>query len=370
MNTATYSPTDARDEVQVDPLAPTPKKVRPDDVIFLTTQLAVMIDTGVPLTEALDSIAEQSDHSGVKAMLTDISDQVKGGTEFSTALESYPKAFGKLFVALMQASEASGTMGDMLIRASDYMRQERETRNRVKGALIYPICMLSFCFLVVIALLIFVLPRFEKIYDGKGATLPAPTRLLLAMSNGLTTYWPVILLGLVTVVGGLWYFARTDAGRVYLDRLRLSVPVFGSMYRKASLARSLRTMATMVTTGVSMLEGLAITARSAGNSIYEKLWNDVGEGVREGSSLSDELAGYDLVPRTITQMITAGEKTGRLGEVMNRIAVFCEDDLKVAIKTITTMIEPIMIIVMGVLVGGIAMALLLPVFSVSKIIAR
>ncbi|NLW87355.1 MAG: type II secretion system F family protein [Planctomycetes bacterium] len=350
--------------------APRPKKVKQDDVIFITTQLAVMIDTGVPLTEALDSIADQTDHTGVKAMISDISNQVKAGVEFSAALEAYPKAFGKLFVALMKASEASGTMGEMLIRGSDYMQQERETRKRVLGAMIYPVCMLSFCMLVVVALLIFVLPRFEKIYAGKDAILPAPTRFLLGLSNSLVTYWPLILGVLAVVIGGGVYYFRTSGGRLIADKLRLTLPLFGGMYRKASLARSLRTMATMVSTGVSMLDGLLITAQSSGNLLYEKLWLDLCDSVKEGSSLSDELAKCDLVPRTITQMISAGERTGRLGDVMVRIAVFCEDDLKVAVKTITTMIEPVMIIVMGLLVGGIAMALLLPVFSVSKIMAK
>ncbi|RPI63148.1 MAG: type II secretion system F family protein [Planctomycetaceae bacterium] len=346
------------------------KAVKREDVIFLCTQLAVMVDTGVPLSEALDSIADQTLHTGMKAMVSDISDMVKSGTEFSVALEKYQKTFGRLFIAMMKASEASGTMGSMLQRVSEYLQQERETINRIKGAMTYPICMLSFCILVVVSLLVFVLPRFEKIYEGKGAALPLPTQILLSMSKGVVNYWPYILVCLAGVVVGAYYYFRSPAGRMMLDLARINLPIIGPMYRKAYLARSLRTMATMITTGVSMLEGLEISARVAGNYFYTKVWTDVADRVKEGSTLSEQLFQCKLIPRTVTQMISAGEKTGKLGTVMNRVASFCEEDLSIAVKTVTNMIEPIMIIVMGALVGGIAMALLLPIFSISKVVAH
>ena len=345
------------------------KKVKRGDVMFFATQLAVMVDTGVPLAEALDSISEQTDHEGLRVMVGDISDQVKSGIEFSTALEKYPKAFSRLFTSMMRASEVSGTMGEMLIRVSDYLASERETRKKVKGALIYPACMLSFCLLVVIGLLVFVLPKFEKIYSGKGATLPLPTRALLAMSHGITGYWPFIIAGLVGAGVGIHFYVRSPGGRMMMDRIRISVPILGQMYRKAYLARSLRTMATMVSSGVSILDGLEITARVAGNYFYQKIWTGAAERVVEGATLSDPLFECRLIPRSVTQMISAGERTGKLAYVMNRVATFCEDDLKVAVKTVTQMIEPLMIIVMGLVIGGIAIALLLPVFSVSKIIS-
>ncbi len=356
------------DETQV-AHAPT-KKVKRDSIIFFATQLAVMVDTGVPLTEALDSIVEQTDHSGMRAMVLDISEQVKSGVEFSGALEKYPKVFNKLFIALMKASEVSGTMGKMLQRVSEYMEQDRETRKKVKGAMIYPVCMLSFCMLVVVGLLVFVLPRFEKIYAGKGAALPLPTRILLGLSAGILSYWPFILGGLTALcVGGYLYF-RTPGGKKFLDWVRINMPIIGSMYRKACLARSLRTMATMISTGVSILEGLAITAQVAGNYFYSNIWLGLSQRVQEGSTLSEQLFQCPLVPRSLSQMIAAGERTGRLATVMERVAGFCEDDLKVAVKTVTQMIEPVMIIMMGLIIGGIAMALLLPVFSVSKMMAK
>jgi len=346
------------------------KRIKRDDVIYFTVQLAVMVDTGVPLAEALDVIGEQTDHPGMQRVLRDISERVQGGVEFSTALEQHPKIFPKLFVAMMQASEISGTMGEMLQRVSEYMERERETRKRVKGALTYPVCMLSFCTLVVIALLVFVLPRFAKIYAGKGAALPMPTRALMGLSDAIVNYWPFIIGGAVALAVGIYLYVRSPAGKIFMDAVRIRVPILGPMYRKACLARSLRTMATMVSSGVSMLDGLLITAQVAGNHSYARIWHDVAERIKEGSTVADPLYGTKLVPTTIAQMVSAGERTGKLGMVLNRVAGFCEDELSVSIKTVTSMIEPAMIIIMGLIVGGIAMALLLPVFSISKVVAR
>jgi len=355
-----------RDDIPPAPL----RHIRQDDILYFANQLAVMVDTGVPLTEALDAIAAQSDHTGMKAMLESIADRVKGGEEFSRALERYPKQFSRLFIAMMRASEVSGSMGVMLRRVCDYMAQERETVKRVKGAMVYPVFMLAFCSMVVIALLIFVLPRFQTVYQSRGAILPGPTQFLLNVSDGLCTHWPTLLGGAIVlgVSGGM--MLRTPRGRTFMDGLKIRMPLVGPMYRKACISRSLRTMATMVTTGVSVLDGLKITASVSGNVHYEKIWLNLSERIKEGAGMADELFRCPLVPRTVSQMIAAGERTGRLGDVMNRLADFCDDDLKVAVRTLTTMIEPAMIVIMGLLIGGIALALLLPVFSISKVMAH
>jgi len=280
----------------------------------------------------------------------------------------YPRIFTRMFVALMKASEASGQMGTMLKRASDYMGQERETLKKIRGAMIYPICMMVFCTLVVIGLLIFILPRFEKIYSGKGAALPGPTRLLLAMSHGMTDYWYLLIPALGAAATGLYFFARSEAGKCFMDTLRIRLPIVGVMYRKAYLARGLRTLGTMISTGVALLDGLEITSRIAGNRHFQAIWESVAEHAREGGSITEELIKHPLVPGTITHMISAGERTGQLASVMNRVADFCEEDVKVSVKSVTSMIEPLMIIMMGIVIGGIAMALLLPVFSMSKLV--
>jgi type IV pilus assembly protein PilC len=346
------------------------RKIKKDDIIFFAAQLAVMVDTGVPLSEALDMIGGQTEHTGMKKLLAEVSADVKGGVEFSTALEKHPKYFDTLFVSLMRASEASGTMGPMLQRVSDYMEEQRKTRKRIKGAMIYPACMLGFCVVIIICLLVFVLPKFEKIYAGKKAVLPTPTRFLLAISHAFTDYWMFILGGLVLGVTALMMYVRTPGGQAALDTFRLRMPIMGGMFRKACLARSLRCLSTMVSTGVSMIEGLEITSRVSGNRHYQAVWDKVSEGVQEGSNLSEGLIDSPLIPGNVCQMISAGEKSGKLGMVMDRVARFCEDDLKVAVKAITDMIEPVMIIIMGLIVGGIAMALLLPVFKMSKIAAN
>ena len=345
------------------------KRIKSDEAIYFATQLAVMVDTGVPLSESLDAIAESSDHPGMQAMVGDLAEQVKGGMEFSSALAKYRRVFGDLFISLVKASEASGTMGAMLKRASEYMTNARDTRKQVKGAMIYPLCMLVFCVLVVVGLLVFVLPRFEGIYAGKGKSLPVPTQILMDASRFIIAYWYLLLLGVGGLIGGLIYAVKTPEGKKYKDQMLIKMPLFGPMFQKACLARSLRTMSTMVTTGVAMLEGLEITARVAGNHVYETLWTDLIETVRQGGTLSQDLFSRPLIPRTIAQMIDAGERTGQLGPVMDRVAGFCEEELKVAIKTITGMIEPIMVIIMGVIVGGIAMALLLPIFKMSSVMA-
>lgn len=345
-------------------------KAKRDDVIFFTTQLAVMVETGVTLSEALDAIGEQAHQPDMKALVEDLSGQVKSGVPFSAALERHPRSFSRLIVALMRASEASGTMGQMLRRAADYMAQERETVKRVKGAMIYPLCMLAFCLLVVTALLIFILPRFEKIYAGKSAILPAPTRFLLDLSRGIIGYWPLVLAGLAAVAVSLFFFFRSERGSAFLHAVRIHTPIIGQMYRKAYLARSLRTLATMIATGVSILEALEIAAQVAGNRYYAGVWSSVAEQAKEGSSVSEELARHDLVPRTVVHMVAAGERSGQLAQVMHRIADFSEEDVRVAVKAVTSLIEPAMIIIMGAVIGGIAMALLLPVFSLSRIVAR
>ncbi len=218
-------------------------------------------------------------------------------------------------------------------------------------------------------MLILVLPKFEKIYAGKAEILPLPTRLLLGLSRGIMENWALIIAGIIMAAIAGWSYVHSESGRLLLDRIRINMPILGKMYRNAYLARSLRSLATMVSSGVSMLEGLAITARVSGNWFYKDVWNSLAEEVEKGSMLADHLSTSPFVPRTISQMIRAGEKTGHLAGVLDRCAEFCEDELKASIKTVTSMIEPLMIIVMGLVIGGIAIALLLPVFGISRVVA-
>jgi len=356
---------------QADPAAgdPRPGRVKREQIIFFANQLAVMVDTGVPLSDALESMLEQTSSDAFRYVLRDLSDQVKSGQDFSTALARHPKLFSNLFVAMIRASEASGTMGKMLQRVAEYLDQQRRIRRQVKGAAAYPLAMLCFCIVVVTCMLVFVLPRFEKIYAGKSAVLPLPTRMLLALSGAIVGYWPLILGGLALVAVGSYLYFRRPEGKILLDRFRVYAPVLGKMYRKACLARSVRTLATMISSGVGMLEAMDIAAAVSGNTLYARIWTDLGARLEQGASLSEEMSRYPLIPRSVGHMVAAGERTGRLALVLERVAQFCEDELSVSIKTVTGFIEPIMIVVMGIIVGGIALALLLPVFSLSKVVA-
>ncbi len=340
-----------------------------DEVIFFANQLAVMVDTGVPLPDALDCIAEQVDSEGFRVVVTDLAEQVKGGMDFSSALGRYPKIFSCLFVAMVKASEASGTMGKMLQEIAKYLQRQREIRRQVQGAAAYPLAMLGFCVVVVIAMLVFILPKFENIYAGKAAVLPAPTRFLLALSGGLVEHWVFITLSVSAVVAACYVYFRSPDGKVTLDKIRINMPVLGSMFRRSALARSLRTFSTMISSGVGMLDALTITSEVSGNVFYARIWTGLGERITEGAGLAEEMAKYRLIPRSITQMIAAGERTGKLAPVLKRLADFCEQDLETSVKTVAGFIEPVMIVVMGGIVGSVALALLLPIFSISKVVA-
>ena len=345
------------------------KRAKRDDVIFFANQLAVMVDTGVSLPDALDGIAVQTTTESFQEVIEDLSEEVKSGVDFSTALSKYPRIFGRLFVAMVKASEASGTMGKMLQRISRYLDNERRIRKRVLGAILYPAGMLSFCVLVVICMLVFVLPRFEKIYEGRSAALPVPTRILMGISSVMTDHWALLLGGTFTAVMGAYLYFRRPDGQIVLDRMRIKAPVVGGIYRRACMARSLRTLSTMVETGVSMLESMEITAEVSGNYHYTAIWRGLGDRLKEGASLSEEMRHCPLIPACVCQMVAAGEQTGKLSDVLDRIATFCEEDLDTIIRSATSLIEPAMIVIMGVIVGGVALALLLPVFSMSKVVA-
>ncbi len=351
-------------------MASRPRKIKHDDVVFFANQLAVMVDTGVPLLEALDGIAEQTTHTGLRRMVAQIANDVRGGTEFSRALERFPRQFDNLFVSMIQASEASGTMGSTLERMCGYLRGQREMRSQVRGAMLYPVGILIFSVVILTAMMIFVLPRFEKIYATKKAALPTATRVLLGASDVLLAYWPWILGGVVAAAVGVWQFLKTEQGGYFMDRLRLRLPLVRPLYEKVYISRSFRTLATMLSSGVELLDAIGIAAAVVGNRLHRDMWLRIAEGLREGRTLADEVAAAPLIPRSMAQMISSGDRSGRVSDVLNRIAEFCDNDVRVGIKALTSLIEPVMIVLMGLLVGGIAMALLLPVFSINKVVGR
>ncbi|MBI1367431.1 MAG: type II secretion system F family protein [Planctomycetes bacterium] len=343
------------------------RRVRRDDVIYFTHQMSIMVQTGVPISEALDSVCQQTTNEHFRRVLEDVANTVNSGSCLSAALSKHMSVFPQLMISLLEASEASGTMGSMFERISLYLGKERATVKKVRGAMMYPAFMATMAIGVTIFLLTFVLPRFANIYAGRGATLPAPTRILMATSGVLIQYWYLFLGGFIGAIVGFLYIRTTDWGRSAIDQLKLSTPVLGTMFSQLYITRAMQTMGTMIAAGVPVLDMIAITKRVTNNVHFKKLWDSVDARLQQGSQLSDALHESPLIPKSISRMISSGERAGRLGQVMEKIAEFTENDFDESVRRVTQFIEPLMISVMGTIIGGVAISLLLPIFSISKV---
>jgi type IV pilus assembly protein PilC len=340
--------------------------VRRTDVIYLTNQLAIMVDTGITLSTALQGILEQEKNSTLRKMLVEMRNTVESGDDFSSALAKYPRYFDKTYISLIKVGEATGTLAEMLERTALYLRKELEMRSKIKAAMAYPAVMATIAVGVTVFLLVYILPKFAPLFAKKGMKLPTPTRWSMAASDALIQHWPWWLGGLAALVFGVVWGLRTPQGRRIWDTVRLELPIIGTVSRKVAISRSLRTLGTMLNCGLPVLEALRLTSEVAGNLLYEKLWLKVADDVTDGNEICDTLKGSTLFPPTIVQMISAGEQTAKLGEVLEKVSNYYDQEVETSIKTATGMIEPILISVMGVVVGTIGLALLLPVFSLSK----
>jgi len=350
-------------------------RAKSSDLILFTTQLAVMLDSGVILSDALDAIAEQAADVRFKEVILDLSERVKGGDTFSNALAYYPNTFSTMFISMVRASEASGKMVEMLTVLTGYLNFETDTRKQIKSALTYPIIMVLMAIAATGTLMFFVLPRFMRIYASRGASLPKLTQVLVGFSKILGNF--EIMTGVVTtiIVGGtaLWYWAKTSHGRRVLDAVKIHMPVVGTMFVDMVVTRSMRIMATMVNTGVRLLDAIRVIQGVVDNYHFQKLWEQVDEKIQDGYQLSESILiaeGSDLIAPGIIQMLRAGEKSGRLGEVCDKVSVFYQKKLETSIRNVMTLIEPLMITILGAIIGTIAIALLLPVFRVSSVIAH
>ena len=345
------------------------QKIRRQDVITFAHQLSVMVETGVAISEALTCCADQSESEGFKRVLEEVADHVRAGRELSAALEMHPKVFPTVMVSLVRASEISGTMGKMLERISTYMSKEQITARKIKGALTYPAIMLTMVLLITSGLLLFVLPRFASIYEGRGAALPAPTQFLLGLSNSVQTMWWAYLMGLAAIVGVIVSGFTTEAGRRVVDTIKIEAPVVGMLFRKLYLTRSMRTMGTMLEAGVPILDMIPIVRAVTPNHHFDDLWEEVDQRLRNGMQLSSPLFSSELIPRSVSQMVYAGEKGGRLSEVMHKVAEYTEQEFDEQVKQSTAYIEPAMVVTLGGIIGFVAIALLLPIFQVSSVVA-
>lgn len=341
------------------------RRVSRAEIINLTGQLAVMVEAGVPLAQAVRGASTQSVNPAVRELLDRIATSVESGDAFSAALSRFPRHFDKTYINLVKAGEASGTLAAILDRLSLQMQADRETRQKVVGAMIYPAAMLFMCIATSVFLLMYVFPKLTPMFSARKIDLPAPTKLLMLLSDSLSGYWYVHL-AVVLAVSGIFIHGRKQPwGRKALDWLWLRLPILGPMFRKVALARSLRTLATTVNAGVPMLESLRLAATVSDNVWYEQSWTAAAEQVTGGRQIHQALEGDPLFPPTLLQMIGSGEGTGRLGMVLGRVSDAFDREVANAIKAATSMIEPLMVFVMGGVIGTIALAMLLPIFKLS-----
>lgn len=343
-------------------------KPKAKHVLDFTTQLAVMMRAGINLRSALDGIADQTAHPNFKKVIIALKTDVESGKQFSQALARHPKLFNPLYVNMVRASEMSGSFSQMLDRIAGYIGQEIETRKMVIGAAIYPGVIGTMAVGVTVFLLTFVLPKFKAVFKGKEEVLPWATKFLLGLSDLMVDKWPFFLGGAFAVIGGIYAFAKTEVGSFWIDKMKLAVPVVKGMFRSLYISRSLQTMGQLVNAGVPMLDTLSITGDVAGNKMYQGLWRAVFASVKTGKKISAPLQKTTLLPQSVVQMVSAGEESGKLGEVLDEISAYYAKQLKDQIKTVTSMIEPIMIILMGSIVGFIAMAIILPIFKMSQVV--
>ncbi|HPC96616.1 MAG TPA: type II secretion system F family protein [Sedimentisphaerales bacterium] len=339
------------------------------DILHFTSQLAVMVRAGISLQDALQGICEQSDNVRFQSILRDLKLRIEEGNSFSQALAEHPQVFTNLYVNMVAAAEASGSLSDMLQKLAEYLDQEAETRSQVKSAMVYPIIIAVMAVSVTAFLLCFVLPRFTAIFAGKEHLLPAPTLALMATSHFLRTWWYAIIPAIGAAFWGLHYFVNTTTGRLWWDKAKLVLPLIRTLCRSLYITRSLHTMGVLTRAGVPILNTLSITAHISGNVLYKDMWLGVYEEVRQGKKIAASLARYTLMPSSVVQMIRSGEDSGNMAEVLRDIAGFYARELKAVIKAVTSMIEPIMICLMGVLVGFIAMSIILPIFKMSSLVS-
>lgn len=339
------------------------------DILNFTNQLAVMLRAGISLQDALDSISCQIDKLKFRQIVMDLKLQIEAGKSFSQALGEHPDVFNNLYVNMVAAAEISGSMSSMLQQLAEYLDQEADTRSQVISAMVYPIIIAVMAITCVTFLLTFVLPRFLTVFAGKEHLLPAPTKVIMALSSGLRDYWFIVFPAIGGAILAFWYLTRkTQGGKAWWDRMKLRIPLLKTLCRSLYITRSMHTMGVLTNAGVPILDTLSITSQITGNCLYENMWKGVFEEVRQGKKIAVSLGEYTLMPGNVVQMIQSGEESGTLGDVLNDISQFYARELRTVIKTVTSMIEPIMIVLMGVLVGFIAMSIILPIFKMSSVV--
>jgi type IV pilus assembly protein PilC len=338
------------------------------EVAVFTRQLATMIDAGLPLVQSLEILGNQQENKTFKDTLLAVKTDVEGGSTFSDALRKHPKAFDDLYTNLVTAGEIGGTLDIILNRLSQYMEKSIALKKRVKGAMVYPAAILGVSVLVVVVLLVFVIPVFEKMFAGFGSALPVPTQVIIVISNFMKANILYMIAGAIGLVFLFRRYNRTEQGRKVVDRVLLKLPVFGDLLLKIATARFTRTLGTLVSSGVPILDGLLITARASGNKVIEEAIMKTRVSISEGKTIAEPLEQSKVFSGMVVQMIGVGESTGSLDAMLNKVADFYDEEVDTTVAALTSLLEPLMMVFLGVLIGGMMVAMYLPIFKMASVI--
>ncbi len=333
------------------------------DVVIFTRQFATMINSGLPLVQSLDILAEQTENERLQKVIREVLYDVESGNTLADALDKHPKIFTKLYVNMVAAGEAGGILDTILLRLATFLEKNDALARKIKGAMIYPLVILGVAAGAVLVLLIFVIPTFQDMFDSAGVPLPLPTQIVITMSQFLQSFWWMVFGGAAAAAFAVRSYYQTDQGRLNIDRLLLKFPLLGDLQRKAAVARFTRTLGTLVSSGVSILEGLEITAKTSGNRVIHDAVMGSRSSIAGGETISGPLKESGVFPPMVVQMINVGEQTGGLDEMLSKIADFYDDEVDSAVSALLAAMEPAMIVILGVVVGGMIVAMYLPIFD-------
>ena len=340
------------------------------EIVVFTRQFATMIDAGLPLVQCLEILASQQENKVFKKALAEIRQSVEGGLTFAAALKQHPKIFTSLYANMVEAGEAGGILDTILNRLAQYMEKAMALKKKVKSAMIYPSTIVSVAVIVVIFLLIFVIPTFKAMFDGFGAALPLPTQIVLELSNIVRSYALVGLGVIIGVIVGLKMWYKTPSGKLAVDAFMLKTPIFGVLIKKVAVAKFTRTLGTLISSGVAILDGLDITARTAGNKVVEGAVLRTRAAIAEGKTIAEPLKASGVFPPMVVQMIAVGEQTGALDAMLGKIADFYDEEVDTAVGNLTSLLEPMLMVFLGVIIGGVVIAMYLPIFKLVTVVGK
>lgn len=342
--------------------------VKVKDLTIFSRQFATMVNAGLPLTKCLSILAEQTKNRTFAKSIAGVSHDVESGQSLSESMDKHPKVFPKLYTTMTKAGETGGVLDEVLLRVADHYEKESELKGKIKSAMAYPAAMFSFAMIIVFLMIIFIVPVFVKMFAEMGGTLPLPTRILLGINTLISGFWWLLLAITIAVIYGYRWFSRTGSGRLLIDRIKLSMPVFGVLSQKIAIAKFSRTLGTLIATGVPILQALDIVADTAGNEVVVSAVRRARTSIKEGETIAKPLGKSKVFPSMVVHMIAVGEETGALHSMLSKVADFYDREVAATVDALTSLIEPFMIVGMGLIIGGILIALYLPMFKMVTLI--